>query len=317
MAGPVLSQAEIDNLLSSMKAPEAASDRPDAVVHDYRTPKKFPADFTQEMTEIHGIFRRVLAERLSRELRVSVTVDQVGAEQLTYEGYTRSMPNPNILVVLTLDPLPGNVVLEVSPQLALVLVDRLLGGPGRPIAPRPPTPLEENILRQLLAHPMAGMREAFNGVLDVEPTFVTAEMNPQFTHAADPTEMVFTMTFSVTAEAVGPTTRGLVTLCYPLTLINPLQEAIRLNRLTGTSTQSADTSLMENVISRSLVDLAVRTRPTAVAAADLVGLQVGDVVALSHMVNEPLIGTIQDEPVIACDVGRAGPYLAARIRSWT
>lgn len=313
----VLSQSEIDALLSNMKQGDSKeTDEQKVDPFDFRTPNKFQSGFVKELSELHKAFTRVMSERMSRELRVHVVVEQISAEQLTYEGYIRSMPNPNILSILTLDPLPGQLVLEVSPQLGLVLVDRLLGGAGRPIAPRQPTQLEQTILGAILEHPLAALKETFQGVADITPNFVTSELNPQFTHAATPTEMVLALTFSLTAEAPGAATRGIITLCYPLTLLNPIREAMRHARWSGSSSHDGHTDAMVSIIESAPVELVLKTTSTKVRASDLSGLAPGDVITIDHCIDQPLIGEIEGTPALECDLGRSGPFLAARIRKW-
>ncbi len=153
--------------------------------HDYRTPSKFTAAFVREFDDFHKEFMAVLSQRYTRELKSQITIEHLSTEQLTYDAYVRSMPNPSLLNIFELAPLPGRVVFEMSPQLGLVLVDRLLGGrPGRPVSPRPPTVLEQTLLTTLTTHPMAAFQAALSLLVDVDPQLVHTELNPQFAHAA-------------------------------------------------------------------------------------------------------------------------------------
>src|SRR5688572_10030173 len=120
MSGSSLSQGEIDRLLSSMRSPGGPAGGPEVAAFDFRTPNKFPSGFVREFTEVHQGFTRVLAESFTRELRVPVTVEAIGTEQLSYDAYVRSMPNPSIISIVALDPLPGLVTVEMSTQLGLV-----------------------------------------------------------------------------------------------------------------------------------------------------------------------------------------------------
>lgn len=283
---------------------------------DFRSTNKLPGAAIRELADLHKGFARGLAERLSRELRAAVTVEQIGAEQLSYDGYVRSMPTPNLLTIVALDPLPGQVVVEMSPQLGLVLVDRLLGGPGRPIAPREPTELEQTILGTVLDHPIAALGESLAEVLAVTPRFVTSELNPQLAHAATPAEAVLVLTFSLVAEATGPATRGLISVCYPLTVLTPIRDAARQARWGGGgSAASANTALRE-VLAEAPIEVMVRTRPTALRADQLVGLAPGDVVGLDHAVDDPLLVGVEGRPLMTCDVGRQAGSLAIKVRRW-
>ncbi len=318
MAGPTLSQGEIDRLLSSMKHKQGVSADADVKAFDFRTPTKFPTSFAREFTELHKAFTRMLSDSLTRELRAPVTVEPVGWEQLSYDSYVRSMPNPSILSIIELAPLPGRVVIEMSTQLGLILVDRMLGGPGRPVAPRQPTQLEQTLLGATLEHPLAALKETFNGVTNVDPTFVTSELNPAFAHATNPTEMVLVLSFSAVIETAGPTTRGLISLCYPLTVLNPIKEAMRQARWSGGVKDEPDSvDLMASLIQKAPVEVVVHTNITEVTAAALAGLQPGDVVMLDHAVDEPLIGSIESNRFMRLRLGRQGPEVAARLETWT
>ena len=70
-------------------------ERNDVDLFDFRTPNKFQSTFVRSLTELHKTFASVLADVYSRELRAQVTIEEISAEQLTYEGYIRSMPNPS------------------------------------------------------------------------------------------------------------------------------------------------------------------------------------------------------------------------------
>lgn len=311
MAGPALSQNQM-----KQKQTAAKDDRVSAF--DFRTPNKFPNGFVRELVEVHQGFGRVLSDNLTRELRAPVVVEAIGSEQLSYDAYVRSMPNPSILSIVALKPLPGQIVLEMSTQLGLILVDRMLGGPGRPISPRQPTQLEQTLLGAILEHPLDALKETYEGVMDVTPEFVTSELNPSFAHAANPTEMVLVLTFSMVVDSSGPATRGLLSLCYPLTILNPIKDAMRQARwASGAKQDSSDGTAMTALLVQAEIEVAVHTAKTRLRASNLVGLQPGDVVMLDHAVDEPFIASIEGLPFMSVELGRQGPDLAARLENWT
>lgn len=288
----------------------------DVTSFDFRAPDKFPRAFIRDMTELHATFGRNLADRLGRELRSAVSIEQVGVEQLTYDGYIRSMPNPSILSTIELNPDSGQVIFELSPQLGLMLVDRMLGGSGKPVAPRRLTDLEQSILSSLLNHPLASLTDALDGVIETEPRFVGTELNPQFVHVAAPTEMVLVLTFSLTAEAEGPATRGLISLCYPLSVLGPIREAIRRATWTGTLHDTEPSEAMAAIVETATIDVVLTTGTSQIVAAALSDLEVGDVVTLEQTADEPLLLSLETHGLATCRLGRQGPYLAAQLEGW-
>ena len=265
----------------------------DVSAFDFRAPDKFPRGFVRDMTELHATFSKNLADRLGRELRTAVTIDQIGVEQLSYDGYIRSMPNPSILSIFELGDTAGRVIFEVTPQLGLMLVDRMLGGSGKPVAPRRPTELEQSILSALLVHPLEALGESLDGIIAASPRLAATELNPQFVHAAAPTEMVLVLTFSVVAEA------------------------IRRATWSGALQQTEPSDAMASILNDSLVEVTVTSSRSAIPASELAGLSVGDVVTLEQTTDEPLRLSIENRLIAECHLGRQGPYLATQLEKWT
>lgn len=295
----------------SVRAPGARVDR-----IDYRTPNKFPPAFLKELTDLHGGFARSLADKLGRELRTPLAIEHMSTEQLAYDAYVRSMPNPSLLEILELRPLPGRIVYEMSSQLGLVIVDRMLGGPGKPVTPRAPTGLEQTLLGSLVHHPMLALKTALSSAMDVDPHRVHSELNPQLAHIASPTETVVVLTFSVIGDAEVTSLRGLVTLCYPASTLDEFREAIARAEAETHPSGGPAAGAIAGPLADAAVEVALRTEATPIAASDLARVQPGDVVVLDHRVDQPLIGLIERIPFMKAHLGRQEGQLAARVESW-
>ena len=54
-------------------------------------------------------------------------------DQIPYEEFIRSIPNMTILNVFEVPPLDGRIIMEVNPNIAYAMLDRILGGKGTSI----------------------------------------------------------------------------------------------------------------------------------------------------------------------------------------
>ncbi|HSA05792.1 MAG TPA: hypothetical protein P5556_01275, partial [Candidatus Gastranaerophilales bacterium] len=161
-----LSQNEIDSLLSSLTSNLEANetDRHTALsffdnfdedkkgykLYNFRRPDKFSKDHLKVLQDIHKEFSRQLALLLSAYLRLNIDVEVVSVDQLTYEEFTKSLPNPITVCVLELNPLPGQIVLVISHEVNFGIVDRMLGGPGTADPkPRELTDIEEALTKRI------------------------------------------------------------------------------------------------------------------------------------------------------------------------
>ncbi len=175
MAGDVLSQAEVESLLSAMESgalgetatpATAAASRPrPRLLRRWRPPKRARRSAPTTSSGRNGWARsrcgpckpctRVLAAifppRLSALLRSIVEVKLTSVDQLTYSEFVFSLENPTCFNLLRAAPLEGNLILDINPAIVYPIIDRLLGG-GResaPLARRPLTAIELRLVSRI------------------------------------------------------------------------------------------------------------------------------------------------------------------------
>lgn len=288
----------------------------DVAAFDWRRPSKFGRDHVRALENAHDVFARRVSSSLGSTLRALVQVESVGIDQLTYDDYVRSLPNPNVLAVLGLPPLAGPAVLEMNVGFALQLVDRMLGGRGLPVDLRRPTDLELPLIRDLVMVGVRALGEALGPILDVTPELGLLETNPQMVQVTAPSDMVLLLSFRLTI-AQGELTEGLLTLAYPSsTLVPALDRLTSAGGLAGEVAAARDAAAlrrMTSTISEVTVELSARLEESAVRAADLLSLNVGDVLRLDHRVGQPAVLHVGGARVFEGHVGRRGRRLGIQI----
>ena len=285
---------------------------------DFRRPTKFSREHMRSVEAIHEVFARNLGSSLSHLLRTAVTLEAFSTDQITYEDYIRSLPTPSVISTLTLEPLPGTIVVELSPQLSLSFVDRVLGGAGGASPMRRPTDIETGILLELMAPLGPALSEALEPVAEVEGRLLGVEYNPRFVQVVSPTDMVLLLSYSVSVSG-HPGTEGILSVCYPFPTLEPALDRLeRRIQVEGRieATGEAPTRPFGSLVPEFDVPLAIRLRTSAVPAAELEGLAVGDVIRLDHRIDEPALGQIGDRTVVRARLGRRGRRLAVQIAEW-
>jgi flagellar motor switch protein FliM len=287
---------------------------------DFRRPSKFARDHIRSIEATHELFARRFAGLLTQALRAVVHVEPIAVDQITYEDYIRSMANPTVLGLLELSPLPGTVVIELSTQMALTLVDRMLGGPGRPVPLRRPTDLELSLVRTLLDHAATSLDETFDTVLQVTPSLGGIELNPHFVQAVAPSEMVLLLTYQI-SMAAGQRTDGLLTLCYPFSTLQPALDRVEAQAWdergqADPEALAATAQLVRDHLPGVAVEVVVQLQPSAVPALDIATLRPGDVLRLDHRIGEPAVALVDGEGVLEGHLGRIGRRLALQVSGW-
>ena len=139
----ILSQDEIDALLNAISTGEVEpqeysqqKEQRKVKIYDFRRPDKFSKDQIRTLQMMHETFARLTTTALSAQLRALVGVHVASVDQLTYEEFIRSIPNPTTLAVINMDPLKGSAVLEIDPGITFTIIDKLLA--ARASSPRSP-----------------------------------------------------------------------------------------------------------------------------------------------------------------------------------
>jgi flagellar motor switch protein FliM len=223
----ILSQDEIDALLSAISTGEvdidefieASSEQKKIKIYDFRRPDKFSKDHIRTLQMIHETFARLATTSLSGQLRGIVGMHVSSVDQLTYEEFIRSIPNPTTLSVINMDPLMGSVVLEIDPSITFTIIDKILGGLGEATKiNRELTDIELSVMEGLIVRINGNLREAWSGIIDLRPMLANIETNPQFAQIVPPNDMIVLITLETKIEDV----EGMVNLCIPYVTIEPL-----------------------------------------------------------------------------------------------
>lgn len=284
-------------------------------VFDFRRPSKFSRDHMRGLEVVHEMFVRRVSGTLSHRLRTVVSVEPFSTDQITYEDYIRSMPNPSVIATLSMEPLPGSIVVEMSTELALSFVDRLLGGEGIKAPMRGPTDIEAGVIRDIMSTTLDAVRDALEPVQRVEPELVGVDYNPRFVQIVAPTEMILLLGYTV---RLGSGAEGILSLCYPFTTIEPALSGLeRRVLIEGVTAPEGEVPPLAETLPDLEVPMSVRLRTSQVPTAQLAALQPGDVIRLEHRIDEPARGEVGGHHLVSARLGRRGRRLAVQISGWS
>ena len=318
--GEVLSQDEIDALLNALSDGQVDAEEIKTTkvqkkvrVYDFRRPNKFSKDQIHSLQNIYENYCRSLTTYLSGHLHSVIETKVSSIEQITYDEFIRSLPNPTILSLYTLNPLEGTLLMEMSPALAFAIIDRLLGGQGQGSEKnRDLTEIERTIISHRAQQMINLIGEAWSEVIPNEPEYIVLETNPQFTQIVAPNEMIILVTLEVqVGEMV-----GMVNMCLPYLVLEPVLD--KLSTLFLFSTQAKVTSKEQvNAIRRKIewakVDMTTLLGHSEILVRDLLELAPGDVIPLMQNVKEALPVYVGNFRKFKGIPGLHGQHLAVQI----
>ncbi|NLO97199.1 MAG: flagellar motor switch protein FliM [Peptococcaceae bacterium] len=316
--GEVLSQAEIDALLSAisegvMDEETIKSGSNKVKVYDFRRPNKFSKGQLNSLFNIHDNFGRALATFLAGNMHTAVESKVLSTEQVTYDEFIRSLPYPTILGIFSMAPLEGNSLLEISPSLAFIMIERLLGGQGsEKFRNRDLTEIERKIIHGRLSKIVNLFGEAWGEIFELHTELTDMETNPQFTQIVAPNEMVVVITMEI---IIGEQT-GRINVCLPYIVMKPILD--KLNNLLlfsqeGKSNSPQEKELQMRKIEWTKVPMKVVIGSAQITVQELTNLEYGDVIPLDQPIKEPLDVYVGDFPKFKGIPGLSGSRMAVKI----
>ncbi len=332
----MLSQDEIDSLLSSLSVGldaggeedvQAASvvggsnnnnngDEPhyekrNYKLYNFRRPDKFSKDHLRALQTIHENFARQLGLVLTAYLRMTVEIDVVSVDQLTYDEFVRSMPSPMTVSILELDPLPGQVLMGLGYEVTSSIIDRMLGGPGLPEPKaRELTDIEQSLIRRVLDRAIVSLEESWRSVLNVNATMVGLEESYALIQVATPGEIVALMTFEVN---LATRNSGLVSLCIPYPVLEGVIGQLSAQHIFHRQQSSIPIEEQEKILKKlnyAKIPISVLLAGTTINVNDLLNLSVGDVIQLDRLAKDNLLCCINSRPKFFCRPGKVKDKLA-------
>lgn len=293
----ILSQSEIDALLSAFATGEGPVDVMEeeeekvrqVKLYDFNHPDRFSKDQIRTMHQLHEHFARIFSTSLSAFLRTIVEVKLVSVDQISYEEFIRSIPNPTSLNTINMDPLEGYALIELSPTLSFPVVDRLMGGQGQVFKKnRELTEIEHTIIEKVLYRAFDCLHEAWANVLPLNLSLEASETNPQLLMQRElPSEMVVLMTFEVTMADIS----GTLSFCIPYPTLEPI--AMQLSSTSVYSASKKELSeehaeVLYNRIRRVNLPVIAYLGSVRLNVRDLVELEQGDVLQLNQRTDEDM-----------------------------
>jgi len=292
--GEVLSQSEIDNLLAALSTGELDVDdmqeNNDKQVknYDFKRPVKFSKEHLRTLEIIHEHYGRLVSTNLPVYLRKNIQVSVASSETVTFEEFSNALSNPVILGIINFSPLPGNIIIDLSPNLGFAMIDRMLGGQGTPLEKnRDFSEIEMTILEKIIIVCMQLMREPWKNVVDISPMLERIETNPQFAQVIAPSDMVAIVTMNIKIGDV----EGFMNICLPFFTLENVMDNLNTKYWYSTMKESDDENYeeyIESMIRRVSIPVKAVLGMSTISVNDFVCLQPGDIIRLDKDVDNEL-----------------------------
>ena len=293
----VLSQSEIDQLFHAISAGE---DLPDELreemgqkqkvrVYDFSKANKFSKEQMRTMHIIFEAISRQLTTYFSGTLRTLCEINVVSVEEQIFKEFNNSLPTPALLVLLGMMPLQGSLLLSISPVVAYGIINRLFGGSGKPgESDRTFTEIELAVLERIVRQFLPLMEEPWEKITKVDPVLERIETSSQFTQIVSLNEAVAIITLQLKTADLD----GFISFCIPHIAIEPIAKQLTTTLMFSGKVNRRIVGDNSRVIKKRILDTSLNVTAilaeTTMTVADILSLQLGDVIQLDTSVNDEL-----------------------------
>ena len=317
----LLTQEQIDALLNAANEDSNAleelkqeENKKKIKVYDFRRPDKFSKDQIRTLYMLHESFARLLNTYMSSHLRTLVNVDVASVEQLTYQEFVQSIANPSFITILGVPPLKGNIIFEISSEIAFAYIDRVFGGDGNTsMKVRVLTEIEEAVMRRFVENSMSRFKESWANVTEMNPILEATESNPQFTQIVPPNDMVVIVTLHTKLGEV----EGFMNICIPYLVLEPIMSKLTTTFWVAASVakdeQKGQAEIIRRKLNRTKVPFVVEVGRVQITIREFLTLGFGDVLQLNTKVKEDFPCMVGTNPKFYCRPGTFGKKLAVQI----
>ncbi len=324
----VLSQNEVDALLAAVDDGELDMGTPaggviggqvetpaDITIYDFKRPERVSTDQIRSMEMMHEVLARKLGASLSSYLRTIIEVKLASVEQLTYQEFIMSLPNPTCFNLLTCEPLDGSLVLEINPSIVFPILDKLLGGGNTAVTipEREMSDIEWRLMKHITDETLSFLRESWRPIMDIDFKVASRESNPQLMQIVPPNEVVILICFEV---KMGDSS-GMLNLCIPFPVVEPIMGNFSTIQTWFTSKKSQsveeDKLKLNQGVFKAKLEARVELARTKITLKQLLALKPGDLIKTKKDIREPILLRVADQPKFWGHPGKFKIFKAIRI----
>ena len=316
----VLSQSEIDALLSALSTGSLEPDelqkeeeKHKVKVYDFRSPQKFSKDHIRTLELIHDNYARIIYNFLTAQLRKNVKVKIETVEQITYEEFIHSIPNPTIMTMFRMPPLTGTILFETNPQFSFQIIDVLLGGTGeRNTVSKEFSDIDKNIMMQITSGMISNLKLAWEDILNVEPEVESLETNPAINQTLAPNEPVALVTFSVEMGK----SNTFINICIPYLSIEKVLDKLVVQYWFQNEKDALGDEVREKIeegLNPVEIEMSAELGCTHLTIDDFLNLSRGDIIRLDNKCTSPIKIYVEDQECYYARPGITGKNLGVAV----
>jgi len=283
MSDQILSQEEIDALLSAMDSGEVdleeeAKPETEAVAYNLTSQNIMLRDQFYALEEVYDKLATSLNTNLSASLQRSIEAEFVSTEMVKYSECIGTFTNPTSFTIFSMDPLIGSAMLAIEPMLVYSLIDCMFGGDGKPTQRvREFTLIEQRMMQKFALEVLNCLQKAWMIINAINVSLKKSEIKPEFVHLASPNDLMVVIIFALKGDKFS----GNLHICIPNLMLEPIKDKLSSKYLCGEDQEHTWCEQLQKLLQDMSVTLIAELGLTTRSVRDLLDLRIDDVLQLN------------------------------------
>ena len=321
----VLSQSQIDALLSAARSGEMELNKPEQDTekkyrkYDFYSPRKFTKDRLKMISGIFENYTRIINSRINGLLHTTCEIAVESVEEQRYYEFSNALSDGDVLTLadVEVEGQPQSeespVLLHFSTALMLNMMDRLMGGEGDSDDSTPAgytfTAVELKLYEDIVKDLISVIGGSWENYIDLNFVYRRVETNPTLVQLIGLDETVVIIGISIRF----PNASGRMNICLPgMMLTNIFTKIASMNQAGRGSGENNSEEIM-GILRDSELEITAELGRTQLALRDIYYLNAGDVVDLGHPTDVPIHLYIGGQPWFSGKLGTQGGSMAVMI----
>jgi flagellar motor switch protein FliM len=258
---------------------------------------------------INERFIRMFRLGLLEVLRTTPRVNPTRVQIMKFGDYLGMLKAPLSVNTIRINPMRGNSVIIIDPNVVFSSLDSFFGGFGKGVSDLPPgrlfTATETRIIHIILEVFFRSLKDAWGPVLEIDCEQVSSEI-------ADENDLVVLSRFEAEATASGG--RGFIDLVYPYATLKPMRDLLRNRVASGDGNEESDKVWREDLavaVGDSHIDIKVNMGHIKTTLHHLQTMKEGDMLFFKKPELAQFLAN--DVPSFGVNIGTRGSNVAVRI----
>lgn len=294
---------------------KAAHAPADVMAYDFRKPSRVSPERQRLLEATHEQLAQAMQGWVSGRLRAPFGVDLESVSQLVYSDFIGALPDAGAFFLYDVEGTPGAMALvSIDPQIAFVLIERLLGGGGvSDIPDRALTPLERVVMRIVTDRIVKELSSVWQDHVRLDVTWARSESAPELLEMAGRDDDVLVATLAV---GVGQRS-GTIRIALPFPVLESFFSRGPVRRAPSASVSAEDRASerrrVEALVLQASAVVSARLPAVRLPLRALSSLGPGDVLATGIPATSPVEVHVSGSRRFLAREGKLGPWVGVEI----